>query len=592
MAAREPSSNHHYPTDGLPDTLRTRRNPMSPSPFLPGTALDVSPFAQSSGVTTRQAPIPSSLVPGGQPSPRGQQHLTRAATDGPPFRPPHSSGPFTEPVPQNFQRSATDFTATPHLAPSQPPQQSQSSVQKAYGEARHFLGGLINHPTESSKHFTILRHSHGIVFYRGPTTSVTISVFADASLPPDRSYWLQDKGFTGKTGMKAKALLHLHDDWFDVTPTMAVRPDQVDPNDERAWQRDISKFRKKAPSRVKNTHKLRETIIARIPAEAGDGYFSILLCHGHKKVLCTSPVFRVISTSADPSSIRGASLSTLPLELGAMALGTYAQTMTQTMLNPVTKVVQPYMPGFVAQTAAETVYAFKEDSIDEVDSQYARAQGSGEFDMQRGPVPPYPIDFRSRAELSHEAVRMPRLNLVKVPEATLHRLHGHYFGWARLEDVTTSGPSSWMRVVLSVLAVDASQLTRVNLSHAMKRVVTMRLLDDVKIPAQIKVQVRVMGFIRPDAPSPVAPDPTLPPAEAKMLVEANDASFAVNTLNHPAWGPESRPLNTGWMDRFGDMQMQRQKLLNRVPLDKVGIRKPGDELKDRQVTFNGFYITR
>lgn len=83
--------------------------------------------------------------------------------------------------------------------------------------------------------------------------------------------------------MRAKALFRLTDDWLDITPTLALRSDQVEPNDERAWQRDIAKFLKKAPSRVRDTHRLRETAVARIPAEAGDGYFQVVLCQGPKK---------------------------------------------------------------------------------------------------------------------------------------------------------------------------------------------------------------------------------------------------------------------------------------------------------------------
>lgn len=38
---------------------------------------------------------------------------------------------------------------------------ASSYTQKAYREVRHFAGGLIHHPSQRTKHFSVLRHSHG-----------------------------------------------------------------------------------------------------------------------------------------------------------------------------------------------------------------------------------------------------------------------------------------------------------------------------------------------------------------------------------------------------------------------------------------------
>jgi hypothetical protein len=70
-----------------------------------------------------------------------------------------------------------------------------NAVQNAFRDVRHFAGGLISHPYETTKHVTMLRHSHGLVFYQGTSTSLAISIFSDAPLPPDRSLWLQNKGY-------------------------------------------------------------------------------------------------------------------------------------------------------------------------------------------------------------------------------------------------------------------------------------------------------------------------------------------------------------------------------------------------------------
>lgn len=493
-------------------------------------------------------------------------------------------------------------------------------MQKAYGEARHFLGGLIAHPTESTRHYTVLRHSHGVVFYRGSTTSVTISVFSDTPLPPDRSLWLQSKGWTGKTGMRTKALLHLTDDWLNVTPSLALRADQVDPADERAWQRDISKFVKKASGRIRN-HRLRETIVARIPVEAGDGYFQLILCHGKKKKLAVSPVFRVLSTSMSPSSLRGASLSTLPLEAGAMVLGMYAQTAARAFLNPVIESVaarvDPYKPGFVQQTAAGTAFSMsgianRIGGRDDEEGPFGSASRSFENpqSLDQGPQPPFPMDVKARTDTLPS---QGRVGLGRVSEDILAQLHGFFFAWARFdvpaEKKDGSGmvkiPSQWYPSILSIRNLDPSQQTRVNLSQTMRKITVLRFLEEVNISPQTKVLVRVMGFLRPDIPPPtgrteqelVAARETA--AEAAHIADSTDATCTQGILGHPAWGPDTATddiRSLSWIDRtrtgVETARTRGQKMVEKVPLHWLGVRCATAETQDRQISVNGFYIVR
>ncbi|KAB8071364.1 hypothetical protein BDV29DRAFT_179294, partial [Aspergillus leporis] len=338
------------PTTSSGNLSTTALAPAS-APTLRPTTSGGKAYPSPSYTTPYSAPPP---IPSPTPSTTRLRPPLQTTTSTPNLR-AHKSNPNIRNCPSAPPRSATSHPNSPTTA------SQGNALQKAYGEVSHFLGGLIAHPTESTRHYTILRHSHGIVFYRGSTTSIAISTFSDTPLPPDRSYWLQSRGWTGKTGMKAKALLRLTDDWLDVTPSFALRKGQVDTADERAWQRDIGKFRKKAPSKLLS-HKLRETIVARIPVEAGDGYFQLNLCErGKKKVLCSSPVFRVLSTSLDPSSLRGASLTTMPLEVGAMVLGMYAQTAAQAVLNPatakITNRLDAIKPGLAKQAAAEKAFS-------------------------------------------------------------------------------------------------------------------------------------------------------------------------------------------------------------------------------------------
>ncbi|KAL4892830.1 hypothetical protein BDV59DRAFT_178702 [Aspergillus ambiguus] len=574
----------------------------------------------------RRKPV-ASAIPANSPTLRGvaSAPILRPMPSAESLPPPYSPHPSIQASSNNpVQRAATSgFPASSSSSSSCQPV-DPSPVQKAYGEARHFLGGLIAHPTESNRHFTIMRHSHGIVFYRGSTTSVTISVFSDAPLPLDRTLWLQSKGWTGKTGMRAKALLHLTDDWLDVTPSLALRADQVSPADERAWQRDISKFRKKASGRLRE-HVLRETIVARIPVEAGDGYFQLILCQGEKKKkLCMSPVFRVLSTSMAPSSVRGASLSTLPFEVGAMVLGMYAQTAAQTVLAPVTEAVQtriqPYQPGFVQQTAAETAFSMSGvanriglggDDEDNTSSAQVRSFHNPQS-LDYGPQSPFPMDFKATTETLPS--QGSRIGLGRVPDTLLEQLHGFFFGWARFNLVsdkkecsgTAKSHSPWYPIILSVRNLDPSHQARVNLSQAMRKITILRFLEDIYLAPQTKVHVRVMGYLRPDVPPPsgrtdkelIAARETA--AEAAALADSTDATAAQRILEHPAWAPEIPTGETSrsgtWKDRTKDTvsnaRARGQKMAENVPLHWLGVRSATAEMRDRQISVNGFYIVR
>ncbi|OOF89959.1 hypothetical protein ASPCADRAFT_212336 [Aspergillus carbonarius ITEM 5010] len=590
-----------------------------------------SPDGTIRGVITISPPTPP--LP-----PSEKQHEKQDPSPQPPPPPrPHRPPPaYTPPLP--IRSITTHHDYYPQQRPSTPlPTPTPSTPQKAYHSARYLLGNLITHPTESTKTTTILRHSHGIVFYRGSTTSLAISIFSTTPLPPTRTLWLQNKGWTGQTGMRTKALLGFTDSWINVTPTIPIRAEQIEPEDERAWQRDIAKFRKSAQGKIRD-HVLRETAVVRIPVEAGDGYYRLVLCGDEKKkVVCYSPVFRVLSTSWSMSSVRGASLSTLPLEMGALVMGMYVQSAAEAVVAPVTEAVQnkvqPYEPGWVTRTAAETAYSVsgvgeRVDSVlgigDDDD------EGEGTRDVQQGcqvvledgPTTPFPVDFGARVE-GEESDGM-RFRLDRVPDMVLDKYHGVFFGWVRVEGVGATaqrGPGSvpgpWQGMVLSMVYWDPTQQTRVSLSQAMKKVTTIRFIDEPAVPfrAQTRVQIRIMGFLRPDVPPPrgqtekdlIAAREAA--AEAVMLADACDVSYAQSVLDHPAWAAdkplvaETRSIGTAgasgggsWMDRTREgvenVKSRGQKLVEKVPLNWVGVRAPTDEARDKQIAVNGFYIVR
>ncbi|RMY36277.1 hypothetical protein D0866_04044 [Hortaea werneckii] len=371
--------------------------------------------------------------------------------------PSYTDGPLTE-EPNSMQSS------------SQSQQQKPNKLRSAWSDVKHFAGGLITHPYEATKHFTTLRHSHGLVYYQGPTTNIAITIFTSRPLPANRKLWLQKRGFSGKTGLKVGATLGTRSAWIDVTPAADLSAEFLPPDDERAWQRDINKFTKKAASsKNKNirAQKPYETDVIRIPHVAEEGYFRIVLCAG-RKVLCPSPMFRYVSASTDPSVLRGASLKTLPLEVGvrvgAIVANEAANSAAHGALQPVTNAyenqVQPLMekvnPAGVTQEAA--LYAYEESgaaervavAAGEVDERYEAQQEAQEqvltgddassaaqpIGSDEGPSPPYPLLLSGkviqRTGKSSRFLQVPTADLTGVPSDQLRRLDGVYLGWAHI----------------------------------------------------------------------------------------------------------------------------------------------------------------
>ncbi|KAL2831654.1 hypothetical protein BJY01DRAFT_106785 [Aspergillus pseudoustus] len=550
-------------------------NPPPPPRYSPSPSYvaynPLTPYSPASPHSPQLPPPPSpapSLSPSLQPP---RPHPLPRHRSQPNLRPP----PSPQLPPQPIPRAETSL-----------PSNSESTDKSSFAaDARHFLGGLIHHPSESTKHFSILRHSHGVVFYRGPTTSITVSIFADAPLPADRSLWLQCKGWSGKTGMRAKALFRLHDDWVNVSPSVAIRADQVEPNKERAWQRDIGKFYKKASSRVRDTHRLRETVVARIPPDAEDGYFQLILCQGEKKVLCRSPVFRILSTSTDPSSLRGASLTTMPLEIGALVVGTYAQAMASRVVTPVTTVAStvtaPYRPSWLHQTAVMTAYEASGIGNRSGQDPDANAPPS----IENGPQSPYPLSFTARPIQPLDATRIS----IKIPTDVQDKLRGFFFGWARLIP-----DQPWQMCILSVRPWDGSAATGpVSITHTTRKVATLRLLHDpVPHPPPSSLTIRLFGFLRPDMPPPSARTERdlaaahAAAAEAAIQADNYDTEYVQALLDHPLWAPDATPDRKGWLDRAkdgaGNVVTRGQKIV-----EKIGVRS-GLE----QEAVGGYYIVR
>ncbi|KAK4464060.1 hypothetical protein QBC42DRAFT_221444 [Cladorrhinum samala] len=358
--------------------------------------------------------------------------------------------------------SAATFGPGVTLGPSSPATPDAKPFwQSALSEAKHFAGGLIPHPTESTKHYTILRHSSALVFYRGPGTSVTISIFSsqDHPVPPDRTVWMQQRGFSGDSGMKVKAAFGSTKDWLEVTPSAEAQPHELDKAADRAWQRDIAKvasrsLKDKGPQKA---HVPRETHVIRIPEASEDGYFRLHLCSGgvhpgekgnttKRKVLCSSPIFRVASTSIDPSVMRGASLTTLPLEVGAFVGSKMLLARAAPVLAPIEKVYDKIAPSFVAQKvggmAADAVQAQKSQQRSALLAAASQQQSqpldpSSILHPNSEPSPPFPLKLTGKVipgtGRSSSTLGIPTANLSFVtPDDLRYTLKGTFLGWTAL----------------------------------------------------------------------------------------------------------------------------------------------------------------
>ncbi|KAL0932169.1 LipA and NB-ARC domain-containing protein [Colletotrichum truncatum] len=551
-------------------------------------------------------------------------------------RPPPSPVFQPPPTAETFPLSGPRPPASPVYAPSEAPSTDTQSKEKTFwqtalDETKYFAGGLISHPFEYTKHYSILRHSAALVWYRGPSTSVTVTIFSDAPLPPTRTVWLQRKGFSGNMGMNLKSLVGANDSWLDVTPSAQALPTDMAEGDERGCQRDIKKFLKKAPKNL-SKHVPRETHVVRIPAAADDGYFRLVLCAGggdggnsKRKVLCPSPVFRIASTSTDASVMRGASFASMPLEMGIKAGSIVATTVANRYIGPAAAVVQSRTKklqqakfvtkhathiataksGFDKSGIKTTVTAYEEQYAASRSGGYAAWQDGGETGFQEappevigpdsGPLDPFPIKFdgkivrgtgRGGMELG-----IPTANLTGIPEDVKMRMRGVYFGWARvvprtgLQGISTDWHESIITVGPAPYATPRVAATNVATVHLIHEFGGALFLDT-------KLKVLVMGQLRLAAP-PVAG------SDAALAAYGADVLLAVASLSRDNWGPvETRERmrtmrsEMSLADRYLETRERVQKQVDRIPVHLAGVRTEGAALRDRAYGNGGMWIPR
>jgi hypothetical protein len=539
---------------------------------------------------------------------------------GPYVTSPSTLSPSLSPLTLRQQtRSPSPSPSNPISTPVTP------STFQTLTTTRDFALNLLPQNTTSTKHYTILLHSSPLIIYRGPKTSITLTIFSSPShplpSPESRTLHLQQRGLSGDTGARLKALVGFTDSWIDVTPALRVlSPTDVDPAIWSRWEQDIARATKRLAKQAGKCEArvARETHVVRIPAAADDGYFRVVVCHsetsGDKqrhKVLCAGPMLRIASLSSDAAVFRGATLRTLPLEAGIQVATIFASNTVGRAVGPVVQAVQDkvekYKPGFTATTAGELAYgATLEDKVHKVGERvderyrtYAPEDGSGRdlldvIGSDEGPRSPFPIRIQGRVVRGTgkgtEMLGIPTANLGDVPGDIKFRLKGVYFGWARILD--TKGvdhlSQDWHEAIISVgpspyasPSVLAKTVFAVHMVHN---------FDEVFYDA--KLQVIVMGFLRPMKAAGTA-------TEELLDAVSQDLWLTMSSLSRQNWGPDvaAERIKTlksarSFSDKYVHVREKVQTHIDRIPAHWVGVRTAGGELRDQVHGNGGYWIAR
>ncbi|KAK9443229.1 LipA and NB-ARC domain protein [Metarhizium brunneum] len=595
-------------------------------------------------------------VPGWNAGPPRRQQTSRAAAAG-----LHLAATATSPSPLRPSRSLADLrTSTidepplpplpprfynPDLPPSPPPPyevrraQSSSALsldaslidaaepdappkkKSTLGQRMHFtMTGLINNPVESSSHYSVIRHSWLPVIYNGPDTSVSVTILSDAPLPSNRTLWLRQKGLLGNVGMALQAMMSSRSDWIEVTPAQEAQVKHIPDQKECVIQRDLERFTRKARDKHKR-HVPRETHIVRIPAAATDGYYYLVVCGGKDatKVLCRCPVFRVASMSQDAAVVRGASLSTLPLEIGLKVASTVGTLVAKKYIGVAGVVAEKSAGKYMAKqsvkkaatVAVKSYHGLGGPGIQHVvKDSWRRQRAAGPatagyttelavavIGPDDGPEKPFPVKFEGAVERgtgsSSAELGFPTANLSGVPDAVRTPLSGVFAAWARLlpggRNVPDGLSPDWHPAVVTIAPPRGAAPT-----VAPKNGVRVHVLHDFDDVAFFggKLAVLLMGWLHPAAP---------PTAYSTDVVaqHALDIGTTLTSLDRDNWSPERtvariKALKSGrsFSDRLDGVTGKVVQGVDRIPLHRVAVRSQSEAMRDQCFGVGGIWIRR
>jgi hypothetical protein len=436
---------------------------------------------------------------------------------------------------------------------------------------------------------------------------------------------MQQKGYSGNMGMAIKALTGSSSSWINVTPIRRAAVSDTPEAEERSIQRDLKRFAKKASGRQKK-HVPRETHVVRIPATASDGYFRLVICAGAeagKKVLCGSPVFRVASTSADVSVVRGASLSTMPLEMGVKVASTIGQAMANKYIGVAGAVVNSQVSNIVSNSTVKKVGTMAYQSYqvtglgDTVQDSWQRQRDQQErydslivnvpvitmIGSEGGPEAPFPVKFDGRVVRgtgrSTSDMGIPTANLSGVSDQVKVRMGGVFAAWACVQPLNNNAnngamlddiiPTDWLEAVVTIAPSRHGPP-----SVAMKNSVAVHIIHDFEDVQFVdtKVKVLLMGYLHPAASPNTAP---------QHLAEehSQDVVNTVASLGRIAWGPhdtvammKSIKSSRSLGERLDDTTGKVVRQVDKIPLHWAGMRSEVGMMQDKAYGNGGLWIVR
>lgn len=175
-----------------------------------------------------------------------------------------------------------------------------------------------------------------------------------------------------------------------------------------------------------------------------------------KKVLCGSPVFRIASTSTDAGIARGASLSTLPIEVGIKVASAIGQQVARRYVGVAAALVESRAKRVVPLAKLKTAERLAHRGYHglgigtAVQQTRNNSASTGRYDAlmtedlmntpvsiigsDAGPETPFPLRFEGKVSqgtgLSTAQLGIPTANLVDVPDTVKMRLAGVFAAWA------------------------------------------------------------------------------------------------------------------------------------------------------------------
>jgi len=219
------------------------------------------------------------------------------------------------------------------------------------------------------------------------------------------------------------------------------------------------------------------------------------------------------------------------------------------------------------------------------------------------PLPPFPIHFASKfaAEMatSDGISDYVSYQLLTVPDDVMVRHDGRFASWVKPQ-LEKSISSDWLPAIVSFCSErhKVSQRKAVTLTCFEK-------LTDSDLPSNTKAEILLMAFLRhnnststSEAPKPLANDTGAVNTEDGDQI-VTDITITEAILSLPSFDPEtslealqSAKVERNFTENMADLRMSGQRIFDRIPAHRLGVRTEGGKLRDAMVGRGGICVRR